>query len=97
MRGKGSWLVIGICIAVSGLLMRNVMGDYKDLEAHAIALVCTDQPDGCPSKTAMTRMERGPLGTEFELRTSKGDTAIVHCARKYTLLGEYGCHTDHER
>ena len=87
-------IVMGICLGVTALGLRNVYGDNADVKKLAETAACGS--GDCAFN--MLRQERSPFSQSFGLQVSitekgrgRSATADVECKREYVLLGDYKC------
>ena len=87
-------IVMGVCLGITALGLRNVYGDNADVIALAQRTACGSNE--CSYNTL--RQERSPLSQSFTFQVKtvekgreRGATADVECKRPYVLLGDYAC------
>lgn len=87
-------IVMGICLGLTALGLRNVYGSNEEIKKLGERAAC-----GAPECSFnMLRENRSPLSTSytFQVKTvekgrERGATADVECKRAYVLLGDWSC------
>ena len=87
-------IVMGICLGLTALGLRNTYGDNAEVKALAQRAAC-----GSPEcAVTVLRQERSPFSQSFgfqvktvEKGRERGASADVECKRAYILLGDYNC------